>query len=49
MKISNPDYLFLAICLVLVCFGLFEIVTARGLFEDRSERAFSLPVDRRLT
>ena len=34
MKISNPDYLFLAICLVLVCFGLFEIVTARGLFED---------------
>ena len=30
MKISNHDYLLLAICLVLVCFGLFEIVMARG-------------------
>jgi hypothetical protein len=34
MKISNHDYVLLAICLALVCFGLFEIVMARGLFGD---------------
>jgi uncharacterized MnhB-related membrane protein len=34
MKFSAQDYLLLVICIVLVCFGLFMIVTARRLFGD---------------
>jgi hypothetical protein len=41
MKISNLDYLFLAICLVLVCFGLFEIVVARKLPMGQASTTYS--------
>ena len=34
MKVSAQDYLLLVICIALVCFGLFTIVTASGLFGD---------------